>query len=41
MKGIAGVEGGLSEKSWNTKGKDECDVSLFTQNMFLDVNKFR
>lgn len=26
--------GGLSGKSWSTKGKEECDVSLFTQNMF-------
>ena len=42
MKGIAGFEGGrLSGRSWGTKGKEECDVSLFTQNMFLNVNKFR
>ena len=41
MKGIAGFEGGLSRRSWDTKGKEECDVSLFTQNMFLNVNKFR
>ena len=33
--------GGLSGRSWGTKGKEECDVSLFTQNMFLNVNKFR
>lgn len=41
MKGIAGFEEGLSRRSWGTKGKEECDVSLFTQNMFLNVNKFR
>ena len=40
-KGIAGFEGGFSGRSWGTKGKEECDVSLFTQNMFLNVNKFR
>ena len=42
MKGITGFEGrALSGRSWGTKGKEECDVSLFTQNMFLNVNKFR
>ena len=41
MKGIAGFEGGLSGRSQGTKGKEECDVSLFTQNMLLNVNKFR
>jgi hypothetical protein len=41
MKGIAGFEGGLSGRSWGTKGKEEHDVSLFTQNMFLNVNKFK
>ena len=41
MKGIASFEVGLSGSSWGTKGKEECDVSLFTQNMFLNVNKFR
>jgi hypothetical protein len=34
MKGITGFEGGLSGRSWGTKRKKECDVSLFTQNMF-------
>ena len=37
---IAGFEKGLSGRSWGTNGKEECDVSLFTQNMFLKVNKF-
>ena len=41
MKGIAGFKGVISGRSWGTKGKEECDVSLFTQNMFLNVNKFR
>ena len=44
MKGIAGFEWRrerVSGRSWGTKGKEECDVSLFTQNMFLNVNKFR
>jgi hypothetical protein len=41
MKGIVGFEGGVSGRSWGTKGKKECDVSLFTQDMFLNVNKFR
>ena len=41
MKGIAGFEEGLSRRSWGTKGKEECDVILFTQSMFLNVNKFR
>ena len=43
MKGIAGFDRGgvLSRRSWGTKEKEECDVSLFTQNMFLNVNKFR
>jgi hypothetical protein len=27
----------LSGGSWSTKGKEECVVSLFTQNMFLNV----
>jgi hypothetical protein len=27
---------GVSGKSWGTKGKEECDVSLFTQN-FLNL----
>jgi hypothetical protein len=40
-KGIVGFEEGLSGRSCGTKGKEECDVSLFTQNMFLNVNKFR
>jgi hypothetical protein len=35
------LKGGLSRRSWGTKGKEECDKSLFTQNMFLNVNKFR
>jgi hypothetical protein len=26
---------GLSGRSWGTKGKEECNVSLFTQSMFL------
>jgi hypothetical protein len=39
-RGIACFEG-ISRRSWGTKGKEECDVSLFTQNMFLNVNKFR
>ena len=38
---IAGFEKGLSGRSWDTKGQEECDVSLFTQNMFLNVNIFR
>jgi hypothetical protein len=33
--------GGHSRRSWGTKGKEECDVSLFTQNMFLNVIEFR
>jgi hypothetical protein len=37
MKVIAGFEGGLSGRIWGTKGKEECDVSLFTQNMFLNI----
>ena len=41
MKGIVGFEGGLSRRSWGTKGKENCDVSLLTQSMFLNVNKFR
>ena len=32
---------GGSGRSWSTKGKEECDVSLFSKNMFLNVNKFR
>jgi hypothetical protein len=40
MKGIAGFEGGVSGRNWGTKMK-ECDSTLFTQNMFLNVNKFR
>jgi hypothetical protein len=39
MKRITGFEGGGS--SWGTKEKEECDVSQFAQNMFLNVNKFR
>jgi hypothetical protein len=42
MKSIAGFEGeGLFRRSWGRKGKEECDVSPFSQNMFLNVNKFR
>jgi hypothetical protein len=42
MKGIAGFEeGGILREKLGTEGKEECDVSLFTQNMFLNVNKFR
>jgi hypothetical protein len=41
MKGIAGFEGGLSGRSYGKKEKEDCDVSLFTQNMFLSVSKFR
>jgi hypothetical protein len=41
MKSIACFEGGLSRRSWGTKGKEECDVSLFTQNMFFNVKKLR
>jgi hypothetical protein len=38
MKGIAGFEEGrLSGRSWGTKGKEECDVNLFTQNVLLNV----
>jgi hypothetical protein len=33
--------GGSPRGVGGTKGKEECDVSLFTQNMFLNVNKFR
>jgi hypothetical protein len=40
-KGIAGFEDGVSGRSWGKKGKEECDVNLFTQNMFLNINKFR
>jgi hypothetical protein len=40
-KGMAGIEGRVSGRSWSTKGKEECDASLFTQNMFLNLNKFR
>jgi hypothetical protein len=40
MDGIIGFEGG-SGRSWGTKGKEECDISLFTQNMFLNVKKLR
>ena len=40
-RGTAGFEGGLSGRSWGTKGKEECNVSLFTESMFLNVNKFR
>jgi hypothetical protein len=28
------MKGGLSGRSWGSKGKEECDVSLFTQNSF-------
>jgi hypothetical protein len=35
MKGIAGFEGELSGRSWGIKGKEKCDVSLFTQNVFF------
>jgi hypothetical protein len=38
MKGMTGIEGGVSGRSWGTKGKEECDVILFTQNMFFNVN---
>jgi hypothetical protein len=42
VKGIAGFEWGCSLGGvGGTKGKEECDVSLFTLNMFLNVNKFR
>jgi hypothetical protein len=42
MKGITGFQVEVpSRRSWGTKGKEECDVSLFTQNMFLNVNKLR
>ena len=41
MKGIAGIEWAVPGRSWGPKGKKECDISLFTQNMFLNVNKFR
>jgi hypothetical protein len=41
MKSIAVFGGGLSGWSWGTKGKEECDVSLLIQNMFLSINKFR
>jgi hypothetical protein len=41
MKGIVGFEGRVSGRSWHTKRKVKCDVSLITQNMFLNVNKFR
>ena len=35
MKGIIGFEGrALREELGYLKGKEECDVSLFTQNMF-------
>ena len=38
MKGITGFQVEVpSRRSWGTKGKEECDVSLFTQNMFLNV----
>lgn len=33
------MKGGHSGRSWGTKGKEEYDVSLFTRNMFLNVNK--
>jgi hypothetical protein len=34
-KGTVGFEwGGLSRRSWGTKGKEKCDVSLFIQNVF-------
>jgi hypothetical protein len=32
---------GVSGRSWGKKGKEECGVNLFTQNMFLNINKFR
>jgi hypothetical protein len=35
------LKGGLSGRSWGTIGKEECDVSLFSQSMFLNVNIFR
>jgi hypothetical protein len=43
MKVITGFEGvvGSSGRSWGIKGKKECYASLFTQNMFLNVNIFR
>ena len=37
---MAGIEGGLWEEL-GQKWKEECDVHLFTQIMFLNVNKFR
>jgi hypothetical protein len=40
-KGITGFEGAISGRRSGTKGKEECDISLLTQNMFLNVNKFR
>jgi hypothetical protein len=40
MKGIARFEGG-GALSGKYKRKEECDIRLFTQNMFLNVNKFR
>jgi hypothetical protein len=40
-KDIAGLKVMLSGRSWVMKGKEECDVSLFIQNKFLNVNKFR
>jgi hypothetical protein len=40
MKGMTGIEGGF-RRSWGTKGKEEYDVSLFAQNMFLNINKLK
>jgi hypothetical protein len=36
MQGMAVLKGG-SGRSLGTKGKEECDVILVTQNMFLNV----
>jgi hypothetical protein len=33
--------GGPSWRSRGTKSKEECDVSLLTQNMFLNVKKIQ
>jgi hypothetical protein len=41
MTGIPGFEAGALQEELGYKREEECDLSIFTQNMFFNVNKFR